>query len=402
MPTLIELRQSRAEAITQLRNLYTETEEANRDLTADETQTAERMEAEITALSGRISRQERIEQLDREAAVEPGPNPAAADARSADAELEEQFRQLANGERRSVTIDFNGRSRAAHGQRDLTVGTAAAGGNTVPETFVSRLYEFMSERSAIRQTNVTTLTTASGEKLLIPKVTAHGSAALVTEGGALAESDPTFGQVELDAYKYGQLLQVSSELLSDTGVNLLDFVARDAGRALGEATGAHFISGDGSSKPKGVVTGASAGKTAASATAITADEVIDLYFSVIGPYRNNASWMMNDSTLGYIAKLKDGSNRYLLDPLSTGTPLSIRGKRVVTDHNVAEIAASAKTILFGDFSAYYIRDVGSVRFERSDDYAFGNDLVTFRSIIRTDGDLIDTTGAIKYLAQAAS
>lgn len=369
-------------------------ESENRDFTAEEQQTSDRIDGEITSLTNRISRQERDEQRARDMADPPAPRPHERDQGEG---LSEQFRALARGEQRVVTVNFN----AADVQRDLTVGTDTAGGHTVPTSFVRSLYESLVERSAIRQTNVRVLTTTSGEKMLVPKVTTRGSAALVSEGGTLQESDPAFGQVELDAYKYGQLIQLSSELIADSGVNILDFIARDAGRALGEATGTHYVTGDGSSKPAGVSPNATNGVTADSDTEITAEEVIDLYFSVIGPYRRNGYWMMNDSTLATVAKLQDGSGRYLLDPLATTTPQTIRGRPVVTDHNMAEIAASARVILFGDFSGYTIRDVGSMRFERSEHFAFDTDLVTFRSIMRTDGELVDTTGAVKALDMGA-
>ena len=134
----------------------------------------------------------------------------------------------------------------------------------------------------------------------------------------------------------------------------------------------------------------------------SADELIDLHFSVIPEYRRAGTWLMSDATWAGVRKLKDSDKQYLVDRLGSAGEMSILGRPVVIEMNMANAALSAKSVLFGDFSAYYLRDVREVRFERSDDFAFNQDLVTFRALLRTDGDLIDTTGAIKhYLGNAA-
>lgn len=319
---------------------------------------------------------------------------------------EKVLRQLVDGEIKVADFRFQpgvDRRSVMSGResRDLTKLSAGAGANTVPTGFLAQLYQHLIENSAIRQTRAMVLSTDSGEALQIPKTTAHGGGALVAEAGAITESDPTFGQVTLDAYKYGVLAQVSTELLTDTGVDLTGYLATQGGRAIGNAAGVHFVTGDGSAKPNGVVTASTLGKTAAGAAAITFDELIDLFFSVIAPYRVNAEWMLKDSTLGAIRKLKDSDGQYLWQPgLTEGQPDTILGKHYVTDPNMPAMTTGLKSVLFGDFSTYYIRDVNGIRVERSTDYAFGNDLETWRFLLRTDGDLVDTTGAIKHLIQA--
>ena len=134
----------------------------------------------------------------------------------------------------------------------------------------------------------------------------------------------------------------------------------------------------------------------------TADELIDLFFSVIPEYRRAGTWMMFDATWSGVRKLKDKDDMYLIDRLGSGGELSLLGHPVVIDTNVADTGVSVKSVLFGDFSAYYIRDVRELRVERSDDYTFNQDLVTFRALLRTDGDLIDTSGAIKHYLGASS
>jgi len=291
--------------------------------------------------------------------------------------------------------------------RNLTKGSATAGGNTVPTSFYDRLIAHLIEVSAIMQAGATILNTNSGEVIQIPKTTAHSTGGIVTEGNAITPSDPTFGQVPLGAYKYGTMIKVSRELLDDTGVDLEGYLAMQAGRALGNAFGAHAITGTGTSQPRGVVTDATLGVTGGAGVsgAFSGDNLIDLFFSVIAPYRASASckWIMKDSTVANARKLKDTTGQYLWQPgLQAGVPDSIMGKPVLTDPNVASTALSAKSLLFGDFSQFFVRFAGGVRFERSDDFAFDSDLVTFRALLRADCALVDLTGAVKYFAGNAA
>lgn len=292
-------------------------------------------------------------------------------------------------------------------QRALTVGAATAGGDTVPTTFYDRLIQHLIQNSAIMQSGATVLNTSGGETIQVPKTTAHSSAAIVTEGSAIGESDPTFGQVPLNAYKYGCLIQVSRELLDDSGVDLEGYLSMQAGRALGNAFGAHAIIGTGSSQPRGVVTDATVGVTGGTGVtgAFTSDNVMDLFYSVIAPYRRSpaAVWMMADSSIAAMRKLKDTTGQYIWQPgLQASAPDTILGKPVLMDPNVAATALNAKSIIFGDMSQYFVRLAGGVRFERSDDYAFNTDLVTFRALLRADGALVDLTGAVKTFQGAAS
>jgi HK97 family phage major capsid protein len=278
----------------------------------------------------------------------------------------------------------------------------------VPTSFFGQVWEHMIESSAILQAGATVINTASGENLEIPVTTAHSSGALISEAGTLTESDPAFAKRTLGAYKYGLSIQVSSELVADTGFDLLGYLARQAGRAVGNALGADLVTGNASSKPSGIVQTATTGVTGATTGAsgtFTADELIDLYYSVIAPYRASTScaWMMKDATLARVRKLKDSQNQYLWQPgLQVGAPDLLLGKTVYTDPNVAAVATSAKSVIFGDISAYHVRIAGGVRFERSDDFAFQSDLVTFRAIVRGDGILADQTGAVKVYVGASS
>jgi HK97 family phage major capsid protein len=249
--------------------------------------------------------------------------------------------------------------------------------------------------------------TGGGESIQVPKTTAHSTAAIITEGAAIGASDPTFGQVTLGAYKYGLLIQVSRELIADTGADLEGYLSMQAGRALGNAFGAHAITGTGTGMPRGITIDSTLGVTSGTgvAGAPTADNLIDLYYSVIPPYRNspNAAWIVKDSTVATLRKIKDSTGQYLWQPgLQSGVPDTFLGKQVITDPGVAATAVNAKSVIFGDISQYFVRMVNGVRFERSDDYAFNTDLVTFRALLRADGALVDLTGAVKHLVGAAT
>ena len=289
----------------------------------------------------------------------------------------------------------------------LNKGTPAAGGDTVPTSFYDRLIAHLIETSAVMQAGATMLNTSSGETIQVPKTTGHSTASIVTEGATIGSVDPTFGQISLGAYKYGTLIQVSRELIDDNGVDLEGYLAMQTGRALGNAFGAHAITGTGTGQPRGLVTDATTGITGGTAVggAFTADHLIDLFYSVIAPYRASPSckFIARDSTIANIRKLKDANGQYLFQPsLVAGTPDTLIGKPILTDPNVAAVGLGGKSLVFGDMTQYFVRLAGGVRFERSDDYAFNTDLVTFRALLRADGALVDLTGAVKVFLGGAT
>jgi len=283
--------------------------------------------------------------------------------------------------------------------RDLTSKTAASGGATVPVSFYGSLYEHLTDNAQLLN-YATVIRTTSGESLQFPVTTAHSTAALVAENAAISESDPTFATRTLGAFKYGVIIQAPRELIDDTGVDIEGYLARRAGIAVGNNLGVDLVVGNGSSKPTGIMASTTLGVTGAATVAgvFTADNLIDLYYSVISPYRNSSSaaWLMRDATLATVRKLKGNSNEYLWVPGLAGAPDTILGASVATDPNVVAVAAEARSVAFGDMSAYYIRLAGGIRFERSDEFAFNTDQATFRCVVRADGLLLDQTGAVKH------
>jgi HK97 family phage major capsid protein len=385
-----------------------------RELTAEETQKYDRIDADIRSTDGLLKRELDRHDADKaadEAFRKLNEKPEARDLPAAEGMT---LRQLMN-EHGKVDIRANGqlgevswrRAQATAEQRALSKGSATAGGNTVKTSFYDQLVDHLIEVSGIMQAGPTVLNTDSGETIQVPTTTAHSSAAIVSEAAAIGASDPAFAQRTLGAYKYGILLQLSSELMTDTSVDLEGYLAMELGRALGNGFGAHAITGTGTGQPTGVVTSAATGVTGATsvAGAFTADNLIDLHFSVIAPYRNSKScaWMMKDSTLGSLRKLKDSAGYYLFQPAATlGAPDTLLGKPIVTDPNVAAVGLSAKSVIFGDFSRYFVRMVNGIRLERSTEYAFNTDQVTWRALLRADGLTVDQTGALKVFTGNAA
>ena len=358
-----------------------------RSLDASEKEQWDKMNDRMSEIDARVSRVASVEEANKKSeearaifeASAPAPVIKEEIAEPTDSEI---LRSMAQGEVRSHNFE----------KRDLTKSGDAG---LVPQGFYDQIIAKLDENAVVRQF-ATVVNTASGEDIKFPQITAHSSASLVAEGGAIGESDPTSASVTLGAFKYAYLVQVSSELLADEGVDIEGFLAQDIGRALGNGAGADFA-GNGSSKPNGVMNASGTGVTCASATAITTDEVIDLYHSVTSPYRVNGAWIMNDATLKEVRQLKDSNNQYLWQPsLQLGNPAALLGSPVATDPNIETIATAKKVMAFGDMSKYFIREAGGFQLDRSTDLCVCKDLVTFRAIYRADGDLMDTN-AVKRM-----
>jgi HK97 family phage major capsid protein len=289
-------------------------------------------------------------------------------------------------------------------------GSIASG---VPTVTASTLYGYLEASIAAFRMPTTKINTASGEVMYFPTVAAHAIGTQVSgQGTALAGTDPTFSRMQLDAYKYGELVVVASEVVSDTGFDVVGFVARDVARALGRVIDTDLITGSGTGKPKGIITaytGSGTITTGGSLITPTYEKLIDLVYSVNDEYRSggSAAWLMRDATAGVLRKLRDGGGgtvgAVLWDPSLTagiqgGQPDRLLGYPVYTDPNVASLASNARIAAFGDFSSYYIRQVGNLVFDRDDSRYFDTDQVGFRGKWRVDGDTIDAT-AVNVLNQ---
>ena len=271
--------------------------------------------------------------------------------------------------------------------------TGSSTGAPVPTSFFNKVIELARLTGPMLQTS-TILNTASGEPLQIPSLGSYSSATVKAPGAAIDDNPPSFNSfTTLNSYKYSGLISVARELMTDSGVDLMGFIATEVGNALGYNVNIGLTTGTGTVQPTGVVTSAATGVTGATGGtgAFTADNIFDLIYSLDGALRqkNTFGLQMNAKSIAAVRKLKDSYGRYLFDPaLSAEKRDLIGGYQVYENPAMADPGLGAKSIIAGDLSAYYVRNVGGIRLDRSDDYAFGSDLTTFRFTMRTDGALI--------------
>ena len=287
----------------------------------------------------------------------------------------------------------------------LKIGEDDHGGYLAPDQFERTLIEALEEQNIFRRL-AHVIHTSSGDRK-IPVVASKGSASWIDEEEAYPETDDTFGILSISAYKLATTIKVSDELLHDSVFDVPSYIAKEFARRIGAAEEEAFFTGNGTGKPTGILAakvdnkdvGAQVGLTAASATAVTFDEVIDLFYSLRAPYRRNAVFMMNDATVRDLRKLKNGHGDYLWQPAVTAnTPDSIMNRPVYTSAFMPTIEAGAKSILFGDLSYYWIADREGRTFQRLNELYAPTGQVGFLSSERVDGKLI-LPEAVKVLQQ---
>ena len=349
-----------------------------RDLTSEEEASYKKMNDELSERAARIEalkadaeREAKIEAATREISGQVRPT---AKAVSTDADV---LRSMARGETRSFTFE----------QRDVT---KASTGAPVPTSFYDQVIAQARLVGPMLDTS-TVLRTAGGENLQIPSQAGWSTAAITAEGSAISESDPTFNSfITLGAYKYSFLVQLSRELIEDSGVDILSFLATQTGNAIGFAVNNALTVGTGTTQPKGVVAAAGSGVLGTVAGGLfTADNLIDLAYSLDGAARRlpGVGWMMNTASLGAVRKLKDTAGYYIFSPALADGNDQVLNFPVYENPAMASQASAAKSVIFGHLPSYYVRMAGGLRLDRSDDYAFNADLVTFRASMRVDGNL---------------
>ncbi|MDR3349324.1 MAG: phage major capsid protein [Acidaminococcales bacterium] len=287
--------------------------------------------------------------------------------------------------------------------RTPQLGTDTEGGYLAPDEFERTLVEALEEENIFRKlANV--ITTSSGDRK-IPVVAGKGTASWVDEEGAIPESDDSFGQVSIGAYKLATMIKVSEELLNDSVFNLESYIAKEFARRIGAKEEEAFFTGNGTGKPLGILAATGGGQavvTTAGATAITLDEILDLFYSLKSPYRKNSVFVLNNATVKAIRKLKDSTGQYLWQPsIKEATPDTIINRPMHTSAYMPAMAAGAKTIVFGDFSYYWVADRQGRVFKRLNELFASAGQVGFMASQRVDGRLI-LPEAVKILQQKAS
>ena len=397
MNKILELREKRAKAWEAAKTFLDTKRGSDGLVSAEDAQMYDRMEEDIMNLGKEIQRLERQEALDAELNRPINTpiigKPSVPGMQSKEGRASDEYKKAFWNAMRS-------KAPTQEVMNSLSVGTDSEGGFLVPDEFERTLVQTLEEENVFRQL-AKIVKTSSGDRK-IPVVTTKGSAAWLDEGEEFEESDSAFGQTSIGAYKLGTMLKVSDELLNDSVFNLENYISTEFARRIGAKEEEAFLVGNGEGKPTGIFNdtgGAELGVTAASTTAITADEIIDLVFSLKAPYRKNAVFIMNDATVKAIRKLKDGQGQYLWQPsLTAGTPDTLLNRPIYTSAYAPTIASGVKSIAFGDFGYYWIADRQGRSFKRLNELFATTGQVGFLASQRVDGKLI-LPEAIKVLQQ---
>ncbi len=407
MSKIMDLMEKRAKAWNAAKEFLDAHSENGGNVSAEDAAVYDRMEKEVTDLTKDIERLQRQDAIDK-MLEEPTSKPITDRPAKAKSDVKTG---RASDEYRKAFWD-NIRHPGNPMLRDvLEVGTDGNGGYLVPTEFERTLVQALDENNVMRTIGCKIITTQNERK--IPVADGHTQAAWTAENGAYKESNPTFTQKSIDAYKLTDLIKVSDELLSDSFFDIEGYISEEFGRAFGEAEEDAFINGTIQSgqtvidRPTGLFSkanagGAPQGVVAAGATAITADELISLVYSLKAPYRSKAKFLMNDATVAAIRKLKDGNGVYMWQPsLTAGEPDRLLGYPLFTSPKVPTLAAGARAVAFGDFSCYWIADRAGRTMKRLNELYATNGQVGFTCTERVDGKLILSEG-IKILDMKAS
>lgn len=366
--------------VAQMREILDFASEEKRGLSAEEMQKIDRIEADIEARDASIATAKRIEERAAQATEAAATFAPATASTSTDADL---LRAIARGEVRGHEFE----ARAA----------LVPSANTVGQSFYNRVFE-IAQLVGPMLTTSEVFNTTSGENLVIPTVTATSSAGSVAAGSAITESNPTFSSITLGAEKYGALVSVASELVADAGFDITGYIAQELGKAIGLQTNSVLTT-----KLAAAAGSAVTGGTGV-AGAFTYENLIDLVYSIDGSARllPSTGFMMAKSGLAAARKLKDGNGAYIwTDSAVPGQAATLLGYSVYENPGVAAVGVGNKSVLFGALDSFKVRVAGGVRVDQSADYAFANDVVTYRGLTRLDGGLTHSAH-IQYFKGASS
>lgn len=394
MDKILELREKRAKLWDKTKAFLDEKRNEEGFLSAEDTATYEKMEADVVSLGKEIERLERQAAIDLELskatsnAITNTPNNNQGSEKTCRAS-DEYDRAFWNVMRNKVNFDV---------QNSLKVGSDPEGGYLAPDEFEKTLIEALEEENIMRSL-AKIITTSSGDRK-IPIVASKGTASWVDEEGPIPESDDSFGIISIGAYKLATMIKVSEELLNDSVFKLDSYISKEFARRIGAREEEAFVIGDGNGKPTGVFGSGEVGLTT-TAAAIKFDDIMDLFYSLKSPYRKKATFLMNDATVKEIRKLKDGNGQYLWQPsVQMGEPDTILNRPVKTSAYVPIIEAGKKPIAFGDFSYYWIADRQGRSFQRLNELYAATGQVGFKATQRVDGKLT-LPEAIKVLQMKA-
>ena len=399
MNQIQELREKRAKAWDAAKVFLDTKRGSDGLLAAVDVATYEKMEADVVNLGKEIDRLERQVALDAEL-NKPTADPLTS--KPAQPTSEQKTGRASDAYKKAFWNAIRSKNPRPEILNSLVEGTDSEGGYLVPDEFERTLVQKLTAANVLRPL-CHVIQTSFGDRK-IPVVASKGTADWVDEEGTYPLSDDTFSQVVLGAYKLATMIKVSEELLSDSIFDIEGYVSEQFGKRIGDKEEDAFLTGNGVSKPIGILHttgGAEVGVTTAGAAAITGDELIDLVYSLRAPYRKSAVFVLNDTTVKLLRKLKDGDGQYLWRPgITENAPDTILGHRIVTSEFMPGVAAGNKSIAFGDFSYYWIADRQGRTFKRLNELYATTGQIGFLASQRLDGKLI-LPEAIKVLQQKA-
>ena len=397
--TITELKQLRAKLIKEMRDILDVASAEGRNLSAEETEKYDRIEADVDGFTATVDRQEK--QVRAESTIKE----TVSEARSTYKAMTKQDRVGSDEYRDAFDKYMRYGNNALVGEeaRTLNEGSDAEGGYLTESVLERKLIEGLQDNNIMRSLSTVINTTSDRNISVVDTV---GEAAWLGEGGTYLPVDTDFTQVSLGAYKATTLLLVSEELMQDSVFDLTTFISSIFSRRLGELEEAAMIAGTGSGQPTGAVNGASAGHTLATINTWTADDLLDFQYSLKRQYRRNGSVIFNDASIKDIRKLQDANDHWIWQPsMRDGEPDRLLGNPIYSSYDMAVPAddPSSKCGLFGDFKmAYYIADRGATSFQRLNElYAVSTGSVGFRAYRRVDGKVV-LPEAMKLLINAAS
>lgn len=353
-------------------------------LSAEDDATYTKMERDLDAMTNEIKRMERRDAIEAEL-NKPVNTPITETPEKGAGLKPEKIGRASDAYKEDFDRHLRGRALL---HNVLSEGVDADGGYLVPEDFERDIVSALDEENVIRSL-AKVITTQHERK--IPIATGHSTAQWTAENAAYTESNPSFGQKQIDAFKLTDLCRVSVELLQDSAFDIEDYLMKEFARAFGIAEEEAFCVGTGTNQPTGIFTakGGTVGVTAASATAITVDEVISLVYALKSPYRRNAKFLMHDATVSLLRKLKDNNGVYLWQPsVQAGEPDRLLGYEIYTSPYVPTAAAGALTVAFGDFKNYWIGDRAGRTVQRLNELYATNGQIGYVATERVDGKVI--------------
>ena len=387
---------------------------ADQRMSSDDANALDTLLNEVEAIDGEIARENRLNQMagDAQAEHETAMNAGYSAGGQSDeasalrAMLTGGLNALSPEQRQAMMARVNPDIRAA-----MSTTTGSEGGYTVATEFSRQLIEAMKAGGSVRSV-ASAIQTSTGAQMLFPTADATAEEGeIIGQNTQVTVGETTFGQASLDVYKYSsKSIALPFELLQDSMFNLEVYIQNLLRLRLGRIQDKHHVVGTGTGQPHGVVTKSAMGKTGTTGQTLTVtyDDLVDLEHSVDPAYRNGARWMMHDSTLKALRKIKDSQSRPIFVPgYETGNPGGapdrLLGREIVVNQYMPVMAASAKSILFGDFSKFLVRDVMDVTLFRMTDSAYTlKGQVGFVAFCRSGANMVDNGGAIKHYANSAT